>query len=259
MNNSKRGIFLFKLQRVLLVFSIFSLMLSATNNYSTNFYFPSIIRNIITKFDYELNSPIYLGAAVLNVGAVEAWPTRSYCKLYFEKGLKSLFKSLAKKKKQISKLIVRLIVKLIIKIIIYLIKTLVNDMLMVLTSQLRSVDDNDCDDAELLNKKYNTEIDRLKILSREVKINSNREFWNKYGKELPNLYSLTLRLSSIPLTSAFVERFFNCLKLNTILIRYKSVLFNFFLKNCIDQMLIFMIFLSKNDPSNKKSIIIFMK
>ncbi|RNA17621.1 hypothetical protein BpHYR1_048959 [Brachionus plicatilis] len=160
----------------------------------------------------DLNSPIYLAAAVLNVGAVEAWSTRSYCKPWVK--MKKVFSQKERANFQADSQInsqtnhqnnIRLIVKPIIKIIIYLIKTLVNDMLMVLAS----VDDNDSDDAELLNKKYNTEIDRLKILLREVKINSKRGFWNKYGKELPNLYSLTLRLSSIPSTSAFVERFFS--------------------------------------------------
>lgn len=49
--------------------------------------------------------------------------------------------------------------------------------------QLGSVDESSDADDELLNRKYYTEIERLKILLKQIlKFNSNNEFWNKYGK-----------------------------------------------------------------------------
>ncbi|RMZ94056.1 zinc finger BED domain-containing 1, partial [Brachionus plicatilis] len=198
------------------------------NEYSQDQFRKSIIRNIITKFDYELNSPIYLAAAVLNVGAVKAWSTRSYYKPYFEKGQKeranfqadshinshtnhrnnsqtnhqnnsqtyhqnssqtnsqinsqtnnqnnSLTNSQiigqtnhqnsSQTNSQINSQTNHQNNNLFNQNLIQRYADRVGVISKLTRSQLRSVDDNDCDDVELLNKKYNTEIDRLKILLR---------------------------------------------------------------------------------------------
>ncbi|RNA42864.1 hypothetical protein BpHYR1_032317 [Brachionus plicatilis] len=50
----------------------------------------SLMRHIISKFEYELNSQLFLVATLLNVGTHSAWKSRSFGIQYYEKGIKHI-------------------------------------------------------------------------------------------------------------------------------------------------------------------------
>ena len=49
-----------------------------------------LIKAIEKKFDYELNSPVYLVAALFNTKALHLWTTRSFANEDDKKALRSL-------------------------------------------------------------------------------------------------------------------------------------------------------------------------
>jgi hypothetical protein len=56
-------------------------------------------------------------------------------------------------------------------------------------------------------KSFTEILDKMKL---EKKQNfTTRQFWEKYRERLPNLNRLALLLTSIPASSAFIERFFS--------------------------------------------------
>jgi hypothetical protein len=53
-----------------------------------------LVTYLLEKFQYELNSSIYLAAAILNISALKDWSHRSFSKIYFEKGISALVKNI---------------------------------------------------------------------------------------------------------------------------------------------------------------------
>lgn len=164
------------------------------------------------KFNYELHSPIYLVAALLNVNKLDEWRNRSYGKEYYKKSIELILD-------------------------VFLIYHSVDDSENVLKStqnsdskavarendeeasnfnglsqlsrltKAMSINFNDEKD-EMINA-FKSEINIFKSLLDDIKFHSTHEFWVDNRKKLPNLYKLALRLLSIPATTAYVERFFN--------------------------------------------------
>ncbi|CAF0840041.1 unnamed protein product [Brachionus calyciflorus] len=173
-----------------------------------------LMKHIISKFDYELNSKIYLVASVLNVITHSWWKKRSFCISYFEKGLKFIREVVVGFKKineneQLSESM--------------------NDMSLneeVFPGQNQNSKEDDYDgliglkyftrsslnsvtETGEFSKKVEKEVFLFKSLISEKKITSTKTFWLNYSSELPNLYELSLRLLSILCTSSEAERFFS--------------------------------------------------
>ncbi|RMZ96368.1 zinc finger BED domain-containing 4-like, partial [Brachionus plicatilis] len=173
----------------------------------------SLMRHIISKFEYELNSQVYLVAAVLNVGTHSAWKSRSFGIQYFEKGIKHV-KDVVKifQVEEEKEILSQDIANMSIESDVF--EENRGDMeeefdgLKGLKSITRSSLNSDSENDEI-EKKIEKEVNIFKRLITEQVMTSTKAFWLKNMIQLPYLYDLSLRLFSIVCSSAEAERFFS--------------------------------------------------
>ena len=158
------------------------------------------------KFDFELNSKIYLVAAILNVETLNEWKDRSYAKPYYQKGLDCLFDvlkifenkptpsiELQENNSHTNENNLNNITR--------------QDGLINLSRLLKSKSSQQI--ADPFDKKINNEIKLFSSIINEIEIKSTKQFWFEHKNRLPNLFLLALRLLNIPPSSSSIEAFFS--------------------------------------------------
>jgi hypothetical protein len=176
------------------------------NDINQNYFKNNLIYFLKSKFDYELSSPVYLVAALLNVNRLNDWRTRSFGKEYFQKSIDSLLDVLLFFDARVeisnpnqsddeiseeSNEAIRL------------------DGVANLSRLCKSMSfDIDCEKSDKI-KQFKNEINLFKTLIFLSKIESSCKVWSENRGQMPCIYNLALRLLSIPATSAYIERFFN--------------------------------------------------
>ena len=173
----------------------------------------ALIHFLKVKFDYELNSKVYAVAAILNVENFDHWKERGYGKKYFIKGIESLEEILLKYSSKDEEKSKRnkdpnnnpytnqvVVNSQVINFEGY------SNLSSICRPRIRSEAEEP--DENLL--KIKKEVSEYVSIITETKITvSTKKFWLDNKKKFPNLFKLTLRLLSIPATSAHIERFFS--------------------------------------------------
>ena len=163
----------------------------------------NLIYFIKQKFEYEMNSKVYLVAAILNVETLAEWRDRSYAKAYFKKALDSIFEvtkmfennesthrlDSPERSTQIDENASR------------------SQGLVQLSRLLRSKSSQQIENSK--DTKIKEEIQLFISLISEISIQSTKAFWLDYKNRLPNMFLLALRLFNISPASSSIEQFFS--------------------------------------------------
>lgn len=167
---------------------------------------------IAYKFNFELNSKEYLVAAVLDVGMIHNWKTRSFCVKYFQAGLDSIYDVLLEFSEK------------------YAVNTInqANSEIDSIATDVNLLEDNSeglkkmslltrprivSNDTDLtkqtLIKSIKNDVQFFKTLISNASFTSTKQFWLNNKINMPYLFKLAQRLLNIPATSACIERYFS--------------------------------------------------
>ena len=179
-----------------------------------NIFRNQLIATITSKFKLEMESDMYLVAAVLNTSSLHLWYNAEFGKIHFKNGINkltalfiSLFaKSSENKNTEVSSAISS------------------NH-----SSQAKSDDDMDLFNSLVDVEKVASNIDKTNVVSFQLSLEIDKEvkeftliltetsfkklctrqFWIKYQLRMPNLYKLFLYFMTISASSAIIERYFS--------------------------------------------------